>query len=86
VLTAAVSTTNVQKYGNGFLMLTKTFTIVAPDVEAWWSPNPEGPWQDLGLVYSVPAPPPSFVAGFVYHQSYTYNVIALLGTHLATGS
>ena len=64
VLTAAVSTTNVQRYGNGFLLVTKPLSIVGPDVEAWWSPNPDGPWRDLGPVFTVPQPPPSFVAGF----------------------
>jgi len=59
VLPAAVSNTDVQPYGNGFLLLTKTVSIIGPPVEAWWAPNPEGPWQDLGTVFSVPSPPPS---------------------------
>jgi hypothetical protein len=85
VLPAAVSSTDMQRYGNGFLLVTKTFSIVAPDVEAWWAPNPSGPWQDLGLVYSVPNPPPSWVQGFHYSQAYTYNVLALTSTVMGDG-
>ena len=61
VLRAAVSNTDVQRYGNGFLLITKTVSIIGPPVEAWWSPNPVGPWRDLGTVYSVPDPPQSRV-------------------------
>ena len=85
VLPAAVSNTDVQPYGNGFLLVTKTVSIIGPPVEAWWSPNPEGPWQDLGTVYSVPTPPPSKVPGYTYQQSYTYNPVVLTGTRLADG-
>ena len=85
VLAAAVSNTDVQPYGNGYLLLTKPFSFIAPDVEAWWSPNPVGPWQDLGLVASLPNPPSSWVAGFHYAQSYTYNVMALTSTTMGDG-
>jgi hypothetical protein len=85
VLSAAVSTTDVQRYGNGFLLVTKPMSIVAPDVEAWWSPNPEGPWRDLGSVFTVPVPPPSYVAGFTYQKSYTYNPIVLADEPLRDG-
>jgi hypothetical protein len=85
VLHAAVSNTDVQHYGNGFLMVTKTISIIGPPVEAWWSPNPEGPWQDLGTVYSVPTPPGSFVPGFTYQHAYTYNPVVLTDTRLADG-
>jgi hypothetical protein len=85
VLSAAVSTTDIQPYGNGFLLKTKTFSIVSPNVEAWWSANPVGPWLDLGQVASLPDPPPSLVPGFQYKQSYTYNVIALTSTRFADG-
>ena len=82
VLPEAVSNTDVQPYGNGFLLVTKSLSIVGPSVEAWWAPNPEGPWRDLGAVYSVPSPPPSRVPGFTYRESYTYNPVVLAGTRL----
>ena len=85
VLSAAVSNVDVQPYGNGFLLLTKTYGLVAPDVEAWWAPNPEHPWQDLGRVYSVPDPPPSYVHGFTYQQAYTYNPVVLTTARLGDG-
>ena len=37
--------------------------VELPAVEAWWAPNPDGPWQDLGTVFSVPEPPPARVDG-----------------------
>jgi ribosomal protein L24E len=85
VLLGAVSSINVQRYGNGFLLVTKPFSILGPEVEAWWAPNPEGPWQDLGTVYNVPTPPPSHIAGFVYKQAYTYNPVVVTGARLANG-
>ncbi len=85
VLRAAVSNTDVQRYGNGFLLITKTVSIIGPPVEAWWAPNPEGPWRDLGTVYSVPSPPPARVSGYSYHQAYTYNPVVLANTRLADG-
>ncbi len=85
VLSAAVSNTDVQHYGNGYLLITKTVNIIGPPVEAWWSANPIGPWQDLGTVFSVPAPPPSFIPGFTYQQSYTYNPVVLTTMRLADG-
>ena len=85
VLRDAVSNTDVQHYGNGFLLVTKTLSIVGPPVEAWWAPNPDGPWRDLGTVYSIPSPPPSRVSGFTYHESYTYNPVVLANTRLAEG-
>jgi len=85
VLEAGVSNVDVQRFGHGFLVVTKPLSIVAPDVEAWWSPAPEGPWQSLGSVFTVPEPPPSYVPGFAYHQSYTYNPIVLADEHLADG-
>ena len=85
VLMAGVSTTNVQRYGNGFLLVTKPLSIVGPNVEAYWSPNPEGPWRDLGSVFTVPQPPPSYVAGFTYQNAYTYNVVVIAGARLHDG-
>jgi hypothetical protein len=85
VLRAAVSNTDVQHYGNGFLLITKTVSIIGPPVEAWWAPNPEGPWRDLGTVFSVPVPPPSRVRGFTYSAAYTYNPIVLATTRLSDG-
>jgi hypothetical protein len=73
VLAGAVSNTSVRPYGNGFLLLTKPFSIISPEVRAWWAPNPDGPWQDLGTVFSVPVPPPSTIPGFTYAESFTYN-------------
>ena len=85
VLAAAVSNTDVQPYGNGYLLLTKTVSIIGPPVEAWWSTNPVGPWLDLGTVFTVPTPPPARVAGYTYRQAYTYNPTALADTHLGGG-
>jgi hypothetical protein len=85
VLTAAVSTTDVQRYGNGFLLVTKPLSIIGPNVEAWWAPNPEGPWRDLGSVFTVPQPPPSYVAGFTYEKSYTYNPVVIAGARFRDG-
>jgi hypothetical protein len=85
VLPAAVSNTDVQPYGNGFLLTTKTVSIIGPPVEAWWSRNPIGPWQDLGTVFSVPDPPPARVSGFAYHQAYTYSPVVVTGTRLTGG-
>jgi len=85
VLSAAVSNTDVQPYRNGFLLITKTISIIGPPVEAWWSRNPEGPWTDLGTVYSVPDPPASRVGGFTYHAAYTYNPVVLATARLSDG-
>jgi hypothetical protein len=85
VLSAAVSNTDVRHYGNGFLLITKSVSIIGPPVEAWWAPNPEGPWRDLGTVYSIPDPPPARVRGFTYHAAYTYNPVVLATTRLADG-
>jgi hypothetical protein len=85
VLANAVSNVDVQPYGNGYLLITKPLGIVAPEVEARWSPNPVGPWQDLGTVFTVPQPPPSYVAGFTYHESYTYGATVLARARLADG-
>jgi hypothetical protein len=85
VLPAAVSNTDVQHYGNGFLLITKTVSIIGPSVEAWWAPNPEGPWRDLGTVFSVPEPPPARVHGFTYGAAYTYNPVVLATTRLPDG-
>ncbi len=85
VLPAAVSNTDVQPYGNGFLLVTKTISIIGPPVEAWWSANPVGPWQDLGTVYSVPTPPPARVANYTYGGAYTYGPIVLGSVRLADG-
>ena len=76
-LPAAVSNTDVQRYGNGFLLVTKTFSIIGPPVEAWWSPNPVGPVDDLGTVFSVPTRRRRTSAGSRYSQSYTYNPVVL---------
>jgi hypothetical protein len=85
VLPAAVSDVEVQRYGNGFLLLTKTYGIVAPDVEAWWAPDLEHAWHDLGLAFSVPEPPDSYVDGYTYKQSYTYNPVVLTSMRLDDG-
>ncbi len=76
VLDAAVSNTNVEAWRNGFLLVTKTMSIVAPDVDAWWSSSPVGPWQHLGTVYHVPDPVP-YVAGYTYQGAYSYGPVAL---------
>ncbi|HEV7525059.1 MAG TPA: hypothetical protein VGP92_08840 [Acidimicrobiia bacterium] len=86
VLSAAVSNTDVQPFGNGFLLITKTVNLIGPPVEAWWAPNPVGPWQDLGTVYSVPTPPPARVPGFVYGHAYTYNAVVLPTIRFSNGS
>ena len=85
VLAAAVSNPDVQQYGNGFLLVTKPLGIVDPTVEACWSANPVGPWRDLGAVFSIPQPPPSYVRGFTYQHAFTYNATVLAGTPLTGG-
>jgi hypothetical protein len=85
VLVNAVSNVDVQPYGNGFLLLTKPLSIAGPDVDAQFAPNPWGPWQDLGTVFTVPDPPPSFVDGYTYRSAYTYNAMALTSTHVVEG-
>jgi hypothetical protein len=86
VLPAAVSNLNVQRYGNGFLLVTKTYGIVDPEVRAWFSPGPTGPWQDLGEIFSIPQPPSSFVAGYTYQGAYTYGPVVLPSTKFAGGT
>jgi hypothetical protein len=86
VLREAVSNADVRRYGNGYLLVTKPLSIIGPDVHARWSPNPVGPWQDLGTLFTVPEPPPSHVPGFTYKQAYTYAPTVLTGTRLADGS
>src|SRR5439155_529747 len=85
VLRDAVSNADVRRYGNGYLLITKPLSIIGPDVHARWSPNPVGPWQDLGTVFTVPEPPPSYVPGFTYHAAYTYAPTVLTGPHLVDG-
>jgi hypothetical protein len=85
VLVGAVSNVDVQPYGNGFLLLTKPLSIVGPDVEAQFAANPWGPWHDLGTVFTIPDPPPSYVDGYHYRSPYSYNPIALTSTHLTGG-
>jgi hypothetical protein len=85
VLPGVVSSTGVHRYGNGFLFVTKPLSIFGPQVEGWWAPNPEGPWQDLGTAFTVPNPPPSFVPGFVYQQAYTYRPDVITDAPLANG-
>jgi hypothetical protein len=85
VLRAGVSNPTVLRYGNGFLLVTKPLNIVSPEVQAQWAPAPEGPWRNLGTVYSVPQPPPSHVPGFTYQRSFTYNPIVLTDGRLADG-
>jgi hypothetical protein len=85
VLRHAVSNADVHRYGNGYLLVTKPLSIFGPEVHAWWSPNPIGPWRDLGVVFSVPDPPKSHVPGFSYRQPYTYAPTLLTGPRLADG-
>ena len=85
VLRDGVSNAGVQRYGNGYLLITKPLSIVSPEVVARWSPNPVGPWRDLGTVFSVPQPPPSRVPGFTYQHAYTYGPTVMTGTRLADG-
>jgi hypothetical protein len=83
VLRDAVSSTDVRRYGNGYLLVTKPLSFLGPDVHAHWSPNPVGPWRDLGSLFTVPEPPPSHIPGFTYRQAYTYSPTLLTGTRLA---
>ncbi|HEX5094572.1 MAG TPA: hypothetical protein VFX21_01100, partial [Acidimicrobiia bacterium] len=73
VLPAATSSTNVTPYNNGFLLVTKPVSIVGPDVDAWWAPDPVGPWTKLGRIFKMPEPPPSYIPGYHYNQSFTYT-------------
>lgn len=86
VLANAISNTDVQPYANGFLLITKPISIIGPPVNAWWAPNPDGPWHDLGTVYTIADPPASRVAGDTYHAAYTYNPIVYTDQPLADGS
>ncbi len=72
VATDIASNTNVHAWRNGFLLVTKTLNIVGPDVDAWWSAEPIGPWRKLGTLFEAPTPPPSRVAGYSYRDPYTY--------------
>jgi hypothetical protein len=84
VLPAAVSNTDVQHYGNGFLLITKTLGIVSDVVEAWFAPTPAGPWADLGTVFHVPQPV-SHVAGYHLQSPYTYNPVVLSTQQMQDG-
>jgi hypothetical protein len=86
VLPAAVSNLNVQRYGNGFLLVTKTYGIVDPEVRGWFSAGPRGPWQDLGAIFAVPHPPPSYVGGYTYQAAYTYGASVLPSTTFGDGT
>jgi hypothetical protein len=85
VLPNAISNADVQPYGTGFLLITKPLSVFGAAVKAWWSPNPVGPWRDLGTIFSVPDPPQSQVAGYTYHSAYTYNPIVYTSALLANG-
>ena len=43
---------------------------------------PIGPWRDLGSVFTVPLPPPSYVAGFTYQHVVHVQLVVIVGTHL----
>jgi hypothetical protein len=81
----AASQTNITRWGNGFLMVTKPNSIVGPEVDAWWAPAPAGPWQPLGHLYDVPVPPPSRVPGYTYQEAYSYMVSVLPSAHVDDG-
>jgi hypothetical protein len=85
VLRDAISNADVRRYGNGYLLVTKPLSILGPEVHARWSPTPVGPWRDLGTIFSVPDPPPSYVPGFTYRRAYTYAPTVLTGPRLADG-
>ena len=84
VLARAASQTHVQPWRNGFLLVTKSFSIVGPDVRAWWAPTPVGPWTDLGTIYKVPAPV-SHVPGHTLVDPYTYMVSVSTSTTVENG-
>ncbi len=84
VLARAASQTHVQPWRNGFLLVTKSFSIVGPDVRAWWAPTPVGPWNDLGTIYKVPAPV-SHVPGHSLVDPYTYMVSVSTSTTVENG-
>jgi hypothetical protein len=85
VLVNAVSSTDVQPYGTGFLLITKPLSIFGAGVEAWWSPTPVGPWSDLGNIFTIADPPASYVPGNTYHSAYTYNPVVYTSSPLADG-
>jgi hypothetical protein len=84
VLARAASQTHVQPWRNGFLLVTKSFSIVGPDVQAWWAPTPVGPWTDLGTIYKVPAAV-SHVPGHTLVDPYTYMVSVSASTPVENG-
>jgi hypothetical protein len=85
VLPGVISSTDVQRYGNGFLLVTKPLSIFGPQVEAWFAPDPQGPWHDLGTVFTVPNPPPSHVPGLTYQDAYTYHPQVVTDAPLGDG-
>jgi hypothetical protein len=86
VLVNAVSSTDVQPYGTGFLLITKPLSVFGAGVEAWWSPSPEGPWRDLGNIFTIADPPTSPVPGNTYQSAYTYNPIVYANPTLGDGT
>ena len=72
VLREATSQPNVQPWNNGFLLVSKPQNIFTGDVDAWWSPEPVGPWTRLGTIFDIPMPPRSHIAGHTYNEPFTY--------------
>jgi hypothetical protein len=85
IISEAASNTNVQPWRNGFLMVTKTFNIFGPDVDAWWAPDPTGPWRKLGRLFRTPSPPPSHIPGHEYLNPFTYAPTVLATAVLDNG-
>jgi len=51
----------VEPYGSGYIASAKRCDLICPDLSAWYSPSPAGPWHAVNLpsgqVMTTPAPP-----------------------------
>jgi hypothetical protein len=77
VLRERVSNTDVQPYGNGFLLITKPISIIGPPVERVVGAESRRAVARPRHRVLDRRPAPSRVAGDTYHAAYTYNPIVL---------
>ncbi|MGZ8762560.1 MAG: hypothetical protein ACXW2Y_04485 [Acidimicrobiia bacterium] len=54
---------SVVRYGSGFLASGRIFGILSTDVDAWYSPTPQGPWNRLGPITRTVLTPGQFAYG-----------------------
>ena len=48
---------SVHRHAGGWLAVSKRAEFMSDDLAAWWAPRPEGPWQPLDRLLSVPRDP-----------------------------